>query len=265
MNEELKIIISELKETGRYPRLLKKVTPRIDPSVLFEILFANFFEQKEMKLDYEIRISQITNHTVDFVYHENDDCRLCFELVSPGMSAQLKPAFAPRPTDIEGVSSFGTCLESNHPNEYFRPEAQTIRLQEKLLEKVEKFPQLTDSIFSSIVVDCSSFHCGQLDGEDCRMVMFGKTREPLLQERWHGTQLLGLLDERNNSRWAKEFRERIVSVIFVPNQKANLLDGAFVLLNYCLNNSYLNNFISQIRNNPAMRNLKYVPHPDLTP
>ena len=102
-----------------------------------------------------------------------------FELVSPKMSDELKRASAPAKTDVEGVSIYSVLLESTHENQYLRPEALTIRMQEKLLEKVDKFPERTDYVFSTIVVDCSSFHFGRFDDEDCRMVIFGRHKTPI--------------------------------------------------------------------------------------
>jgi hypothetical protein len=145
-----------------------------------------------------------------------------------------------------------------------RPEALTIRMQEKLLEKVYKFPAPTDNIFSSIVVDCSSFHFGHFDGEDCSMVMFGRTQNLYFQEFWNGMSIKGLLDSRNNNRGAEEFRNRITSVIFVPKKTSDLLDRAYLLLNVLRSSQHLEAFWSKISNNAALSKLIYVPRPEST-
>ena len=131
-----------------------------------------------MIFQYEINVNPTNDTTVDFVYQENSNHKLCFELLSPDMSDTLKKATEPRATDTEDIKAWEVLLEGNHQNEYLRPQAQTIRLQEKLLDKVVKFPAPDDNIFCSIVVDCTQFHFGHFDPDDCHMVMYGKSKVP---------------------------------------------------------------------------------------
>lgn len=252
-------IISDLKNLGKYSRLINKINNPLLSSILFEILFANVLVSSGIQLDYEVNISPHNDSTIDFVHEEEIGDRLCFELLSPEMSDELKRKCAPRKTDIEGISEYSVLLEGGYYNKYLRPEAQSIRMQEKLLEKVNKFPDPTNDIFSIIVVDCSSFHFGHFDGEDCRMVMFGRTKNFLLQEYWDDIQIKGLLDDCNYSRGAKEFRERITSVIFIPEKSINLLDRAFIVLNECRSKEHLEKFWSKLRHNKLFQKLKYVP------
>lgn len=252
-------IISDLRLLGRYARLLRRSDGSLSPSFVFEILFASTLENNGMQLECEINISPYNDSTVDFLYKEPNNDRLCFELLSPEMSNELKRQCAPRKTEIKGIYEYVALLESGHINKYLRPEAQTIRMQEKLLEKVDKFPNPTNNIFSSIVVDCSSFHFGHFDGEDCRMVMFGRTQNPLLKEFWENNPIKGLLDDSNKNRSAKEFRERITSVIFVTEKSIDLLAKAFIVLNECRSKKHLETFWLKLKNNPIFQKLKYVP------
>ncbi|HUJ16934.1 MAG TPA: hypothetical protein VL197_02990 [Nitrospirota bacterium] len=140
MDKRTEDIIAMLTRLGRYSRLFNSITDPIPQSFLFELLFANTLETNGVELNYEVNIRPSTKTSVDFVHDNNDGTRLCFELVSPEMSDQLKQGSAPVKTEIEGVSKWSVLLESGHKNPHLRPEAQTIRMQEKILEKVEKFP-----------------------------------------------------------------------------------------------------------------------------
>lgn len=252
-------IISDLKKSGEYSRLINKVDNSLSPSILFEILFANVLKSNGIPLDYEVNISPHNNSTVDFVHEGANGDRLCFELLSPEMSEELKRHCAPRKTDLEGISEYSVLLEGGHYNKHLRPEAQTIRMQEKLFEKVNKFPDPSNDIFSIIVVDCSSFHFAHFDGEDCRMVMFGRTKNLLLQECWDDMPIKGVLDDCNHSRGTKEFRERITSVIFIPEQSINLLGKAFIALNECRSKEHLEKFWLKLKHYDLFQKLKYVP------
>lgn len=254
MDVRIENIVTNLSKCGRYSRLLRYITDPVPPSFLFELLFANAIEDSGLLLDYEVNVHSDTNATVDFVYEDGDGTLLCFELVSPEMSQELKLK-----TDIEGVSTYSVLLESRHENQYLRPEALTIRMQEKLLEKVGKFPEPRDDVFSTIVVDCSAFHFGHFDGEDCRMVIFGRTQEPYFQEFWDNKPIEGILNPANQRHGAKEFRERITAVVFVIEKELAILDKAFLVLNACRSTSHLEAFWSKLRDRPIFGKLKYVP------
>lgn len=259
MDMRIENIVANLSKSGRYSRLLNCVSDPIPQSFLFELLFANTVENSGVLLNYEINVHSDTNATVDFVHEDSDGTRLCFELVSSEMSNELKRESAPVKTDIEGVSTYSVLLESRHENQYLRPEALTIRMQEKLLEKVGKFPEPTDDVFSTIVVDCSAFHFGHFDGEDCRMVIFGRTQDPYLQEYWDNRPIQGILNPADHRRGAKQFRERITAVIFVPEKEVELLDKAFLVLNVSRSKSHLETFWSKLRDRSIFGKLKYVP------
>ena len=248
--------------SGKYSRIIRAVesTRPPDASFVFEALFAYALERHGSSPGYEVNINPENSSTVDFILPEQNGSRLCFELVSPNMSDELAHEAGPRVTDAEGGSVYGAVLHSDNPNQHLRPEAQTIRMQEKLLEKVEKFPPPTEGVFPAIAVDCTKFHSGQYDEEDCRMVMFGRTQEPMLQERWEGSGLMGLLDERNVRRGASEFRERIDAVIFVPevspDTAANVLNDALIVMNTLRPSEYRDAFWTAIRGNDAFRHMQ---------
>ncbi len=258
MDVRIENIVTGLSKSGRYSRLLSYITDPVRPSFLFELLFANAVEDSGVLLNYEVNVRSDTNATVDFVHDDGDGTRLCFELVSPEMSQELKRESAPVKTDIEGVSRYSVRLESRHENQYLRPEALTIRMQEKLLEKVGKFPGPRDDVFSTIVVDCSAFHFGHFDGEDCRMVIFGRTQEPHFQEFWDNKPIQGILNPANQRRSAKEFQERITAVIFVIEKDVAILDKAFLVLNVSRSMPHLEAFWSKLRARPIFGKLKYV-------
>lgn len=261
MDRRVKDIIANLARLGRYSRLLNCISEPIQQSFLFELLFANVLEGSGIALNYEVALRPEANTTVDFVHDENDGTRLAFELVSPEMSNQLKAESTPIATETEGVSKWSVLLESGHHNPHLRPQAQTIRMQEKLLEKVVKFPEPEETIFSTIVVDCSAFHFGHFDGEDCRMVLFGRTQNPYFQEYWNGEPIAGILHPDNNRRGTKEFRERVTSVVFIQEKDIDLLDKAFVLMNVYRSESHLRAFWLKLKESSVLRKLRYVPLP----
>ncbi len=262
MDKRIDDIVANLTGLGRYSRLLNCIADPVPQSFLFELLFANTLETNGLGLRYEVNMRLGTNATVDFVYEDNDGTLLCFELLSPEMSKQLKLESAPVETETEGVSTWSVLLEGGHENPHLRPQAQTIRMQEKLLEKVDKFPEPMDGTFSTIVVDCSAFHFGHFDGEDCGMVLFGRTQNPYFQEYWNGRPIMGILNPDDNRRGAREFRERITAVVFISEKDIQLLDGAFLLLNVSRSKSHLEAFWLKLKGIPIFGKLKYVPLPN---
>jgi hypothetical protein len=261
MDKRIEDIIGNLTRLRRYSRLLNSISEPVAQSFLFELLFANALEASGFELSYEVSVRLGTNATVDFVHDESDGTRLAFELVSPEMSNQLKAESAPIETDIKGVSTWSVALDGDHHNPHLRPQAQTIRMQEKLLEKVDKFPEPAEVIFSTIVVDCSAFHFGQFDGEDCRMVLFGRTQNSYFQEYWNSKPIMGILNPDNNRRGAKEFRERITAVMFIPEKDVDLFDKAYLLMNVCRPESHLRAFWSKLKSSAVLGKLRYVPLP----
>ncbi|MEJ2324265.1 MAG: hypothetical protein P8Y77_05690, partial [Nitrospirota bacterium] len=190
-------ILDFLRPFGKYASIVDNIErsdpPR--PSFVFEALFAYALERHGISLDYEVNVTPLNDTAVDFVYGDEGGNKLCFELLSPEMSDELRQRCLPIKTGIEGISTWEVLLESGHPHPHQRPEALTIRMQEKLLEKIDKFPDPSDDIFSIIVVNCESFHWGCYDGEDARMVMYGRTVNPIFQEFWGGEPIKGLLDD----------------------------------------------------------------------
>ena len=256
----LEAALNRLETTGRYAGLIDKVgqfTPP-DISYVFEALFADAFESEGIPLEYEVKVSPANNSRVDFRYQDEANELLCFELVSPEMSDRLKEEYERVQTGVEGPTGYGATLSSSNDDPFLRPEAQTIRLQEKLLEKVYKFPEPHEKTFSIIAVNCSSFHFGHLDDEDCRMAMYGKTRNPALQEHWEGDRVEGLLEETYSRRGAPSFRSKITAVIFVPTIFPHLLNGASVVLNPHRSGHHKAAFKAKIRNLPPVSGLRWI-------
>ena len=229
-------LISRTEEGGFY---LKSFT--------FELIFAYISSLFGVLYDYEMNVNPDNNTTVDFVYELNRYKMMCFELLRPEMSNVLKAATKSQETGVGGVKSFQLTLEGGHPVEHLRPQAQTIRLQEKLLEKVEKFPEPNDDVFCTIVVDCSEFHFGRLDRDDCCTVMYGKTINPLLQEYWGSQPILGLLDTKLETKMASEFRRKVTGVIFIPKISNNELKDSYLTLNSRRDRNHLELYIDALR------------------
>ena len=233
MDQRLKEIVDSLRDSGKFNSIVNKIesTRPLPMSFVFEALFVNAFLKNGLSLAYEKNLPESGNSTPDFMYESEDGKKCCFELIRPEMSEELKIECEPESTDVEGIYTWEALLDGRHPQQHLRPEALTIRMQEKLLEKVEQLPSQSNEIFSFVVIDCSNFHFGHIDDEDCRMVMWGKTITPEFQEYWEGNRIQGLLEESYDRRNASIFRERITGVIFVPEIKLNPLESAYLALN----------------------------------
>ena len=259
----LENIKQELSTLSRFSKLLSKLDEVCPPadSFVFEALFAYETMKSDLNFQYEVNVNPNNDKTVDFVYEEINKYKFCCELLSPDLSDTLKQATEPQSTDIEGVKSWEVVLESNHPNEHLRPEAQTIRLQEKLLEKIVKFPAPIDNVFCAVVVDCTNFHFGHFDPDDCHMVMYGRTKVPELQQFWGDSPILGLLNPLFGKKYADDFRTKMTAVIFVPKLDTNLLQNGFLILNHHRPNNHLRDFCTILKRYKVFHRLKYLPFP----
>ena len=260
MDQRLQKIVDSLRESGKFNSIVNKIetTRPLPMSFVFEALFANSFLKNGLDLDYEENLPESGNSHPDFLYRSEDGKRCLFELIRPEMSEELKIECEPEATDVEGVYTWEALLHGRHPQQHLRPEALTIRLQEKLLEKVEQLPSQSNEIFSFVVVDCSNFHFGHIDDEDCRMVMWGKTMTPEFQEYWEGHRIQGILEEDYNRRNADVFRERITGVIFVPDIKLDPLDGAYLALNNLRPKDHLNILFDVFKSKETFKTLRVI-------
>lgn len=258
---KLEEIKSFLKKHQKYSDILSKLEGASPPprQFLFEALFAYTLETSGIPLEYEVKLRDDNNESVDFVHLEKDGTKQCFELSCPELSDTIQEHCTLKETDTNGVSGWSIELSSSNSNEHMRPEAMTIRLQEKILEKVSKLPPPSDDTFTTIVINCCNFQFGHLDLEDCRMVMHGKTKDPLLQENWDGSPIKGMLDKTYDKKGAKELRDCITSVIFVQEHKIdslNVFEKAFLVLNNHRDRNHLNAFWKKLQHHKVFGNLK---------
>ena len=251
----LKDTVSFLKSLGKYDEIVRNIESNpSDPSYIFEAYFAQAFEKCNLSLEYEKSINPESDKTVDFTYLSLLKDIFGFELNSPEMSDPLKSAWAPVEME-DGVKYSEVQLQGGHPDKYLRPEAMTIRLQEKILEKIDKFPSQNENVISTIVIDCSQFHFGHLDYCDVQMVMFGATQEPLLQEYWEGNPIKGLLDPALNKRGAEQFRSKISSVIFIPKISIELFDKSYIVFNIYRSQEHSEKLWNIVKNNKLFHNM----------
>ena len=262
MKHDFEKIQDDLAGIDRYKKLILKVNEVYPPldSFLFEAFFAHSAEKSGLRFQYEVNVNLCNETTVDFVIEE-DEYKFCCELLSPDLSDSLKLATTPQNTDIDGVKYYEVLMEGNHPNEHLRPEAQTIRLQEKLLEKVDKFPKPIENVFCTIVINCKNFHFGHFDSDDSRMVMYGKTKVPEFQEYWGDSQILGLLNPSLKKKCTGDFRAKVTAVIFIPKISIELLKDGFLILNHHRSNDHLQKFWGILKKYEAFHKLKYLPFP----
>lgn len=263
MKHDLENIKKKLSTIERYRKLLLNMNKdyQTPDSFVFEALFAYYAEELRLRFKYEVNVNPDNDTTIDFVYDEDINYKLCFELVSPDLSDPLKIETKLQRTGIDGTMGYKISLTGNHPNKHKRPEAQTIRLQEKLLEKIIKFPEPVDNVFCTIVVDCTNFHFGHFDNEDCRMVMYGRTKINENQESWNNNPILGLLDPELRKKYADDLRSKITAVIFFPTISTGLLENGFLILNCHRSKNHLLDFWKILQNHVLFPNLKQLPRP----
>jgi hypothetical protein len=228
LNENIRKSIERLKLLGEYEIILRKleVSGYQDLPILFEALFADALTISGTRLIHEFNANPFSEKTIDFLYQAQSGEQVFFELIRPEPSDELRNQYEHK------MYKEGVLLSSDYTNEFLRPEAQTLRIQEKILGKVEKFPEPDEMKFSTIVVDCSNFHFGHFDDEDARIVMYGKPKSSILTEYWQGTRVQGLLEKTNKLREIPDFQRKVTSVIFVQDIYApSLLNGARIVFN----------------------------------
>ncbi len=263
MNIALVEITERLEALGRYSSLVNELSSDFpEMSFVFEALFANYLESNEINLDYEVNVNANNNSSVDFCFQIGRHSKFYFELVRPKMKDELKEKY--NATGDEGFH--GVSLRGNHEKEYLRPEAQTIYLQEKLLAKVEKFPAPQEDCYSVIVVDCSNIHFGHFDDEDCRMVMFGRTKNIVWQEEWldkngKTKRIKGLLEQELQKRETSDFRGKITSVIFIPQISPAPLERAYIVSNIHRTDSHQRSFKNTLLNMPPFQTIQWIESP----
>ena len=258
---DIQTYLASLPSYGKLVTNLERYCPP-PTSIIFEAIFAYLAEKSGLRLSYEVRINDTNNKTVDFV-HENQDYRLCLELVSPGESSHIKEAMTPKATNINGVQNYEILLYSSNACGHLRPEAQTIRLQEIIVNKAVKFPTAADNIYSIIVIDCSKQHFGHFDGDDCAMVMYGKTYNPYFQEFWGGIPILGLLNPsltKDNPNYAY-FRENISAVIFIMEYSYADISKAGLVLNCHRPECHQQALLKILKKYGAFNDYKFLPFP----
>lgn len=223
--------IERLRLTGKYSHILDHLGTPTSPSLpfIFELLFADEFVLFGLYPEYEGNINTSNGKRIDFIYRTEINTKFLFELVRPEMSEILQSEYDQK---MYGDGD-GVILSSDNANRYLRPEAQTIRLQEKLLGKVEKFPEPDDKNFSVIVVDCSNFHFGHFGDDDARISMYGVPQNPILLERWDGRRTFGLLEKDHPKQQdAFNFQRKVTAVVFVPIlQATEMLKESKIIFN----------------------------------
>jgi len=225
---DIKEVHKYLEGLGRYDALREQyINHPKDRSIWFEMVFAHWLEEAGISPRYEQRVNFENQKTVDFVTTMNG-LNYQMELVriehSEEIMKDLKEQQASSPI-------YGLLLNSDHSNEFYQPAAQLIRLQEKVLEKVDKFGEPSDKSLALIVVDCSNIHSGMLDDEDVRITAYGRAMQQLFQDYFRGQRLKGLFEKDYMARQAQSLRRKISAIVFVRALKPEALEESFVAVN----------------------------------
>ena len=228
---DVKEVHNYLGGLGRYGALIERYRKYPDDrSVWFEMVFAYWLEDAGITSGYEQRVNAENDKTVDFVATVHG-LNYEMELVRIEHSDELMKNLETQKAAEDFLPIYGLLLSSDHENEYFQTAAQLIRLQEKILEKVDKFGEPSDNTLALIVVDCSNIHLGMLDDDDVRMTAYGKPRQREFQEYFRGLRVKGLFEEDFKPRQADSLRRKISAVVFVTELKPGALEESLVAVN----------------------------------
>lgn len=232
-------IVDFFKGRNKFLRLIERyLADSSDNSLLFELLFAYWLEKAGYDLQYEVNVNPENNYTVDF-YLGNDGSEFFFELLRIENMKEIQEHISQQQQQDEPFRSYELSLGSDEENTHFTTAAQTIRLQEKLLEKATKFPPIKNNRYFFIVVDCSTVHLGHIDDDDIRIAMFGRPRNPVNQEHFQGNRVKGMYESDFNKKGIVEFRERVGCIIFLRELKPGGLSGSYAVGNPYMEQDYL--------------------------
>lgn len=225
---DIKDVHKYLEGLRRYDSLRERyINHPKDRSIWFEMVFAYWLEEAGISPRYEQRVNVENYKTVDFVTTMNG-LNYQMELVRIEHSEEIM-----KDLEEERASNpiYGLLLSSDHSNEFYQTAAQLIRLQEKVLEKVDKFGEPSNNTLALIVVDCSNIHSGMLDDEDVRIMAYGRAMQQLYQEYFRGQRLKGLFEEDYMARQAESLRRKISAVVLIRALKPEVLEESFVAVN----------------------------------
>jgi hypothetical protein len=194
------------------------------------MVFAYWLEDSGVPLEDEKHVNPESDKSVDFAT-SLDGLSYHIELVRVEHSDKVMHHIDTQAASNELFPTYLLLLSSDHKNEYFRTAAQLIRLQEKILEKVGKFAEPSLHTLSVIVVDCTNIHAGMLDAEDIRIAAYGKARNPVWQEYWSGSRLMGLFEPNYRARNAEELRRKVAAIVFISELKPGVLDKSYFAVN----------------------------------
>lgn len=226
----MKDVANYLRNLGRYGKILDRYDNTVtDRSIWFEMVFAYWLEEAGITPVYEYLANPNNEKTVDF-FVTYGGINFQMELVRVEDSDEVTKHVEVQKSSDE-FSSYGLLLNSDDKNPYFKPAAQTIRLQEKILEKVEKFGVPSKNTVSLVIVDCTNIHIGRLDDEDVRTTAYGKAKCAVFQEYWNGSQIMGLFQSEYTARNAEMLRQRVSGIVFIGELKPGAMNDAFLAVN----------------------------------
>jgi len=254
--DSLEEMVQLLKKTERFKSLVDRYNKDSrDRSFWFELAFACWMESKGSNVKYEVNANPDNDSSIDFAL-DLHECRCLFELLRVETSDEINAYIEAQKKQDSSFKPYQLLLKSDHKKPHFRTAAQTIRMQEKILEKVRKFPGPKQTILSIIVCDCSTIHLGMLDDEDVRIAMFGKPKNPILRERWNGVKLKGMYETNYKFRNSDDFRKRINAVIFVPKLEPNGLEKAMITLNPEMDDEKKEKILDILKGIKCLENIK---------
>lgn len=256
--DSLKEIVQLLEENERFEQLINRYNQNNqDRSFWFELAFACWMESNGYEVEYEVNANTDNDSSIDYALDLNEH-RCLFELFRVENSDEVRAYIEAQQEQDPLFESYQLILNSDHKNPHFTTAAQIIRMQEKILEKVRKFPTPENTMLSIIVCDCSTVHQGLLDDEDVRITMFGVSQNIIWQEYWGDERLKGMYETDYNFRGSDEFRVRVDAVIFLPKLEPNGLDNAMITLNPEMDDEKKENFIDILKDIKCLENLNLV-------
>lgn len=234
-----KFLIDKLKDIPWINPLIKKIeqTGGISKNtkpLLFELRFAADLYNIGLLAEYEYEANTEKKSSIDFKIQDSNFSYL-IELVSIGTSDATKKATKYKDINLNTykkthkIEIWSTHLTSNAQDKKQSEEGEIILVQQKILEKVHKFPSVLNNSFNLILIDIRGYlpSKGEDMEDDYREVAYGAFGLTTgnswkghfwINDKGKKVAIKGLFEKDNPLREAKKLQEKIHFLGFI-NEK----------------------------------------------
>lgn len=190
----------------------------LNKSHMFEVRFAAELNACGCEAHYEYDAG-VGGKTIDFCVQGGQQ-QILVELVSIGESdavneaTDVLPLATAKPSSVNVLQLSTDSGESSEEGEY-------VLVQQKILEKVEKFAKPVDRTIQIILVDIRGFcGVGNADAIDLQHIVYGASGlQEVYVRRWKGKPIQGLFELNNPLRKVRLLHERIHFIGFANESR----------------------------------------------